>query len=47
VAGGRARVAVSILDADHSNMAYAIRRAEQEGADRFHIDVMDGHSGRG
>jgi ribulose-phosphate 3-epimerase len=43
VASGRARVAVSILDADHSNMAYAIRRAEKEGADRFHIDVMDGH----
>jgi ribulose-phosphate 3-epimerase len=43
VAAGRARVAVSILDADHSNMAYAIRRAEREGADRFHIDVMDAH----
>jgi ribulose-phosphate 3-epimerase len=43
MAGGRARVAVSILDADHSNMAHAIHRAEREGADRFHIDIMDGH----
>ena len=43
MASGRARVAVSILDADHSNMAYAVRRAEREGADRFHIDIMDGH----
>ena len=43
MASGRARVAVSILDADHSNMAFAIRRAEREGADRFHIDIMDGH----
>jgi ribulose-phosphate 3-epimerase len=43
MAGGRARVAVSILDADHSNMAHAIRRAEKEGADRFHVDVMDAH----
>ncbi|HET7031058.1 MAG TPA: ribulose-phosphate 3-epimerase [Candidatus Limnocylindrales bacterium] len=43
MAGGRARVAVSILDADHSNMAYAVQRAEKEGADRFHVDVMDAH----
>ena len=40
---GRARIAASILDADHSNLAHAVRRAEKEGADRIHIDVMDGH----
>ena len=40
---GRARIAVSILDADHSNMGYAVRRAQKEGADRIHLDVMDGH----
>ena len=43
MATGRARIAVSILDADHSNLGYAVRRAEKEGADRIHIDVMDGH----
>jgi ribulose-phosphate 3-epimerase len=43
VGTGRARIAVSILDADHSTMAHAVHRAEREGADRIHIDVMDGH----
>ena len=40
---GRARIAASILDADHANLGYAVKRAERAGADRIHIDVMDGH----
>jgi ribulose-phosphate 3-epimerase len=43
VATGRARIAASILDADHANLGYAVKRVEREGADRVHVDVMDGH----
>ena len=40
---GRARIAASILDADHANLGNAVKRCERAGADRIHIDVMDGH----
>jgi len=40
---GHARVAASILDADQANLAREIKRGERGGADRFHVDVMDGH----
>ena len=40
---GRTRVAASILDADLGNLAFAIRRVVKNGADRIHLDVMDGH----
>ncbi len=37
------KIAPSILSADFLRLGEEIKAAEQAGADRFHIDVMDGH----
>ncbi len=36
-------VSASILCADFSKLAQEVKRSEDAGVDRFHIDVMDGH----
>jgi ribulose-phosphate 3-epimerase len=43
MAVGRARIAASVLDADLSNLGNAVRRIQTAGADRVHLDIMDGH----
>ena len=37
------RIAPSILAADFARLGQQVAEAEQGGADRIHIDVMDGH----
>jgi ribulose-phosphate 3-epimerase len=39
----RVVIAASILDADLGALGDVVARAEAEGADRIHLDVMDGH----
>ncbi|MCI4332572.1 MAG: ribulose-phosphate 3-epimerase [Thermoplasmata archaeon] len=41
--GRRLLLAPSLLSADFSDLAGAIRAAEAGGADALHLDVMDGH----
>jgi len=43
MAGHRALVSASILDCDLSKLGQESRRALKAGADRLHLDVMDGH----
>jgi ribulose-phosphate 3-epimerase len=37
------KLAPSILAADFARLGEQVRQAEQAGADRIHVDVMDGH----
>src|SRR5438874_9142179 len=37
------KLAPSILAADFARLGECVREAEQAGADRIHVDVMDGH----
>ena len=40
---GIVKLAPSILSADFAQLAKQVGEAEQAGAHRFHVDVMDGH----
>jgi pentose-5-phosphate-3-epimerase len=37
------KLAPSILAADFARLGQQVAEAEQHGADRIHVDVMDGH----
>jgi ribulose-phosphate 3-epimerase len=43
MAGGAVKLAPSILNADFSRLGDQVVEAERAGADRLHVDVMDGH----
>jgi ribulose-phosphate 3-epimerase len=40
---GRARLAASIVAADFGNLYRVVRKLEKAGADRLHLDIVDGH----
>ena len=40
---GPVKLAPSILSADFARLGEQVAEAEQAGADRIHVDVMDGH----
>ena len=43
---GSVKLAPSILSADMAHLADQVAEAVAAGADRIHVDVMDGHSSR-
>ncbi len=43
MAQGIVKLAPSILSADFAHLGKHVGEAEQAGADRIHVDVMDGH----
>ncbi|HWU38055.1 MAG TPA: ribulose-phosphate 3-epimerase [Candidatus Acidoferrum sp.] len=43
MAGDPVKLAPSILAADFARLGQEVAEAEQAGADRIHVDVMDGH----
>lgn len=43
MAGGNVKLAPSILAADFARLGEQVTGVEQAGADRIHVDVMDGH----
>ena len=43
MANGQVQLAPSVLAADFARLGEQVAKAEQAGADRIHVDVMDGH----
>ncbi len=39
----KTKICPSVLAADFAHLADEVRRAEEAGADAFHVDIMDGH----